>query len=137
MWCSYWRCVLYLPKIGITMASKKLPQPKKIMLREYKIERDSDDKIISITGKCADKIGGKYCVNVRTIAPQDAFQVSRCKSCQKKLQHRKIAEKRKARRALERKAKRTAARAAQSAKLSNASNSRAAQSAKLSKASRR
>jgi hypothetical protein len=119
------------------MASKKLPQPKKIMLRDYKIERDSDDKIISITGKCAEKTGGKFtCNNVRVIAPQDAFQVSRCKSCQKKLQHRKIAEKRKARRALERKATKNGTRAAHNAKLTKASGSRAAQSAKLSKSSR-
>ena len=115
------------------MSSKKLPQPKKILLREYKITRDDEDKIISITGKFTDKIGGKYCTNMRTIAPQDAFQVARCKECQKKLQHRKIAAKRKARRNLENKSKKTALRAAHTAKLSRASGARAAQSAKLSK----
>jgi hypothetical protein len=115
------------------MSSKKLPQPKKIMLRDYKIVRDDEDKILTITGKCTEKIGGKYCTNTRTIAPQDAFQVARCKDCQKKLQHRKIAAKRKARRDLINKTTRAALRAAQTAKLSRASGARAAQSAKLAR----
>ena len=119
------------------MASKKLPQPKKILLREYKIERDSDDKIVSITGKCTEKVNGRqYCSNVRVIAPQDAFQVARCKSCQKKLQHRKIAAKRKVRREAIRKAKKAAFRAAQTAKLTPARASRAAQTAHLRAAKR-
>ncbi len=119
------------------MASKKLPQPKKILLREYKIERDSDDKVISITGKCTEKVNGRqYCSNTRTIAPQDAFQVARCKACQKKLQHRKIAAKRKARREAIRKANKAALRAAQTAKLAPARAARAAQTAKLSAAKR-
>jgi hypothetical protein len=120
------------------MASKKLPQPKKILLRDPKIERDADDKIISITGKCSEKINkAQYCGNVRTIAPQDAFQVSRCKTCQKKLQHRKIAAKRKARRDAIRKAKKAALRAAQTAKLTPGSAARASQTARLAKSARR
>lgn len=119
------------------MASKKLPQPKKILLREYKIERDADDKITSITGKCSEKVNGRqYCSNTRTIAPQDAFQVGRCKSCQKKLKHRKIAAKRKARREAIRKAKRAAFRAAQTAKLTPAAATRHAQTARLRAAKR-
>lgn len=114
------------------MASKKLPQPKNIMLREYEIKRDADDKIISITGKCAEKLANKqYCTNVRTIAPQDAFQVSRCKMCQRRLQHRKIAAKRKARRNAINKAKKASLRAAQTAKLTPSRGIRTAQTANL------
>ena len=115
------------------MATKKAQQPKKVLLREYKVERDNDGKVLAITGKCTEKLGNKYCSNTRTIAPQDAFQVSRCRECQKKLQHRKIAAKRKARRDVIRKAKKAAIRAAQIARLARGTATRMPHTARLAK----
>ena len=102
------------------MARRK-NQPKRILLRDFKVERDEDGKVISITGKCAEKLDNKhYCPNSRQIAPQDAFQVARCKPCQRKLQHRKIAAKRKLRRAQAARLAKKQSRLAQNATLSRA-----------------
>lgn len=87
--------------------NKKAAKPT-ILLRNPEISYDGDGKIVTITGQCTNKISGKYCTNKRTIKHQDAHQVYQCQECQKKLQWRKIADKRKARRAEARKARETA-----------------------------
>lgn len=82
--------------------TKKDGTPKTILLRNPKLERDENGKVLSITGLCSEKDGGKWCTNERTIKPQDAFQVSRCGEHQKKFINRRIAEKRRERTAAKR-----------------------------------
>lgn len=91
--------------------TKKDGTPKTILLRNPKIERDENGKVVSITGLCSEKDGGKWCTNERTIKPQDAFQVSRCQEHQKKFINRRIAEKRRERTAAKRAAEGTKAKA--------------------------
>lgn len=83
--------------------------PASILLRESKIERDDTGKVVAIEGKCTMVNDGVQCETVRRIKPQDAFQVKFCTACQKKNNHRKIAAKRKDRRAAAKKAKTDAA----------------------------
>lgn len=85
-------------KAVVVKKEKSPTMPKAILLREPEIVRDDGGKILTITGKCTEMVDGKLCDNTRTIAAQDAFQVRRCETCQKKHLHRKIADKRKARR---------------------------------------
>lgn len=78
--------------------------PSTILLREPKIERDDTGKVVAIEGKCTMVNDGVQCESTRRIKPQDAFQVKFCTACQKKNNHRKIAAKRKDRRAAAKKA---------------------------------
>jgi hypothetical protein len=51
----------------------------KTFLRNAKVKLSETGKVESITGQCSER----GCKNLRTIAPQDAFQVRRCERCQR------------------------------------------------------
>jgi hypothetical protein len=73
----------------------------KTYLLNPEVKLGASGKVESITGTCSEP----GCTNVRTIKPQDAFQVRRCGECQKKALYARTAANRKAKREAAAKAK--------------------------------
>lgn len=92
---------------AVTTAAPPVPAERVVGMPKRSIRlRDpqyiyQDNKIVRILGKCnwKDELTGTVCDLTREIAPQDAFQVWLCTMHQRKLNHRKIAQRRKEQRA--------------------------------------